>query len=91
MNCPKCGKPGLRNFDEWVCLQHDTFEYPVRAWDLPYDWGEGDTYRQRRRVRGPDVEVTEEERMEMATWKPGDPLPGWAVTGVLSGQVELPL
>lgn len=88
MNCPKCGKPAMRNYDEWLCLQHDTFDYPVRAWDLPDLWGgEG----RRRRVKLEVPEVTEEERLEMATWQPGMPLPGWAVTGVLSGQVELPL
>jgi hypothetical protein len=82
--CPKCGKPGMQSYDEWTCLQHSTFSYPTRAWDLPTETTQG--AKKLMRIVMPCPEWTVEQLREWETWQPGDAIPD-----ALAEQGELPV
>lgn len=67
--CPRCGRVGIQDHEEWWCFEHGTYGMRPAPWDATAE------------VRGsgvPKVPWSEQERLAWDTWRPGDPVPGWA-------------
>jgi len=83
MNCPKCGKPGRRNLDEWVCFEHSSFGFEAQAWDSAGRGGTADVElrdkglgrRRRYEAKPPGLPWTPAEIETFETWKEGDEIP----------------
>lgn len=85
--CPKCGKVGLRDHDEWLCITCGTYGIKIYGWDSLGCNGRADhdeTGRELGRMRFnrsshvPIIPWTPAQVEEWHNWREGDPLPRWA-------------